>query len=193
MKFLYMVLASLTAGFLVGRFYSPDFGNAYEVMLYIIIFLIGVDLGLNFRVKELRKMGRKALTLPVKTLLGSILGGVGVALLMGIEPKWGMTIGAGCGWYSLTGPLIAQYSAVYGAVGFLGNLLREVLTVILYPVIIRWIPPEEAVSIGGATTMDTTLPIISRFGGREVGLVAFVHGFVLTAVEPCLLTLILCL
>ncbi|WP_297506134.1 lysine exporter LysO family protein [Thermococcus sp.] len=191
MKFLYMVLASLTAGFLVGRFYSPDFGNAYEVMLYIIIFLIGVDLGLNFRVKELRKMGRKALTLPVKTLLGSILGGIGVALLMGIEPKWGMAIGAGCGWYSLTGPLIAQYSAVYGAVGFLGNLLREVLTVILYPVIIRWIPPEEAVSIGGATTMDTTLPIISRFGGREVGLVAFVHGFVLTAVEPFLLPLIL--
>ncbi|WP_297499026.1 lysine exporter LysO family protein [Thermococcus sp.] len=193
MRFLYLVLASLTAGFLVGRFYSPDFGNAYEIMLYIMIFLIGVDLGLNFRVGELRKMDRKALTLPVKTLVGSILGGLGVALLLSIEPKWGVVIGAGCGWYSLTGPLIAQYSAVYGAVGFLGNLFREVLTIIIYPVIIRWVSPEDAVSIGGATTMDTTLPIISRFGGRDVALLTFVHGFILTSIEPFLLPLILSL
>ncbi|MEO2152648.1 MAG: lysine exporter LysO family protein, partial [Thermococcus sp.] len=100
---------------------------------------------------------------------------------------------AGCGWYSLTGPLIAQYSAVYGAVGFLGNLMREILTIMFYPIAIRKINPEKAVVMGGATTMDTTLPIITKFGGREVALVAFVHGFILTAVVPFLVPLILSL
>jgi len=191
--FLYLVLASLVAGILVGHIFTPDFGNAYEIMLYALIFLIGVDLGLSFSTGELRKVGRKALLLPFLTLTGSILGGLLAALVLGIEMRWGLAIGAGCGWYSLTGPLIAQYSAVYGAVGFLGNLLREILTITLYPLAIRKLNPEKAIVIGGATTMDTTLPIMARFGGKEVALVAFVHGFILTAIVPFLLPLILTL
>ncbi|WP_297471020.1 lysine exporter LysO family protein [Thermococcus sp.] len=193
MRFLYLVLTSLTLGVLVGRFLSPNFGNAYEVMLYVLIFLIGMDLGLSFRKEELMKVGRKALLLPFLTLIGSILGGLIASLLLGIEPKWGLAIGAGCGWYSLTGPLIAQYSPLYGAVGFLGNLMREILTILIYPIATKRIDPKKAVAMGGATTMDTTLPIITKFGGREVALVAFVHGFVLTALVPFLLPLILTL
>ena len=193
MRFLHLVLASLTIGTLVGHFLSPDFGNAYELMLYVLIFLIGADLGLNFNAEELRKVGRNALVLPFLTLTGSLLGGLLAALALGIEPRWGLAIGAGCGWYSLTGPLIAQYSAVYGAVGFLGNLMREILTILLYPIAIGRIDPEKAVVMGGATTMDTTLPIITKFGGREVALTAFVHGFVLTALVPFVLPLILTL
>ena len=193
MRFLFLVIASLTLGIAVGQVYSPDFGNAYEITLYVLIFLIGMDLGLNFNGEELRKLGREALTLPIKTLVGSILGGLVASLLLGIEPKWGLAIGAGCGWYSLTGPLIAQYSAVYGAVGFLGNLMREILTITLYPVAIRRIDPEKAVAMGGATTMDTTLPVITKFGGRKVSLVAFVHGFILTSVVPFVVPLILSL
>jgi len=192
-RFLHLVLASLTAGILVGRVLGPDFGNAYEVMLYVLIFLIGADLGLNFKIDELRRVGRDALVLPFLTLVGSALGGLLASLTLGIEPKWGLAIGAGCGWYSLTGPLIAQYSAVYGAVGFLGNLMREILTILLYPLAIHRISPEKAVAMGGATTMDTTLPIITKFGGREVALVAFVHGFILTAVVPFVVPLILSL
>ena len=193
MRFLYLVLASLTIGTLVGHFFSPDFGNAYELMLYVLIFMIGMDLGMNFNAEELRKVGRKALVLPFLTLTGSILGGLLASLILGIEPRWGLAIGAGCGWYSLTGPIIAQYSAVYGAVGFLGNLMREILTIMFYPIAIRKIDPEKAVVMGGATTMDTTLPVITKFGGREVALVAFVHGFILTAVVPFLVPLILSL
>jgi uncharacterized membrane protein YbjE (DUF340 family) len=191
LRFLYLIVASLTIGLIVGHAYSPNFGNAYEIMLYIVIFLIGIDIGTNFRLGELKKLGKNTLTLPMATLVGSILGGAVSALLLGIEPRWGIAIGAGCGWYSLTGPLIAQYSPVYGAVGFLGNLFREILTILLYPVLIRKLPADKAVSIGGATTMDTTLPIITRFGGREVTLVAFVHGFILTAIVPFIIPLLL--
>jgi uncharacterized membrane protein YbjE (DUF340 family) len=193
MRFLYLVLTALTLGILAGHFLEPNFGNAYEVMLYVLIFLIGVDLGLNFESGEIKKLGREALTLPMKTLAGSLFGGLAASLVLGINPKWGLAIGAGCGWYSLTGPLIAQYSAVYGAVGFLGNLFREIFTILLYPLASKRTDPKKAVSMGGATTMDTTLPIIRKFGGREVALVAFVHGFILTALVPFVVPLMLSL
>ncbi len=193
MRFLYLVLAALVSGVVVGRYLGPDFGNAYELVLYLLIFLIGLDLGMNFKMADLKKVGKSALLMPFLTIIGSLLGALVASLVLGVPLKWGLAIGAGCGWYSLTGPLIAQYSVVYGAVGFLANLIREILTILLYPVLAGKIGPRKAVVIGGATTMDTTLPIIARFGGREVALVAFVHGFVLTAVVPFLVPLILSL
>jgi len=190
-RFLYLVLLSLTTGVLVGKTFSPYFGNIYEILLYILIFFIGMDLGLNFKAEELRRVGHKELILPFLTLFGSVLGGLIASLIVGAPIKWGVVIGSGCGWYSFTGPLIAQYSTIYGAVGFLANLIREILTVLLYPVTTRKIDPKRAVVIGGATTMDTTLPIIARFGGRTVALAAFVHGLILTALIPFVLPLLL--
>ena len=191
MRFLMYVLASLVAGLLIGHFYAPDFGNLYEVMLYLLILIIGIDLGQSFRLEEIKKVGKSAVKLPLGTMVGSLLGGLAASLLLGIEPKWGLAVSAGCGWYSLTGPLMGQYSAIYGTLGFLANLTREILTVLLYPVAIRKIPAHLAVSMGGATTMDTTLPIMTKFGGTGVTLVAFVHGFVLTAMVPFVVPFIL--
>ncbi len=191
MKFTAYVLTALLIGMAVGHFYAPDFGNLYELMLYALIFIIGIDLGMNFRASELRKLGKSALFLPAGTLAGSLLGGLGASLLLGIGLKWGLAISAGCGWYSLTGPLIGQYSAVYGALGFLANLTREILTVVFYPILSRRLPGNTAVAMGGATTMDTTLAVMTKFGGREAAVVAFVHGFVLTALVPFVIPIIL--
>ncbi|ASJ06738.1 lysine exporter LysO family protein [Thermococcus pacificus] len=191
MRFLAYVLASLIAGMAVGHFYAPDFGNLYEVMLYLLILIIGIDLGGSFRLGEIKKLGKLAVKLPLGTLIGSLIGGLVASLLLGIELKWGLAVSAGCGWYSLTGPLIGQYSAVYGTLGFLANLMREILTVLFYPLAIKRLPKELAVSMGGATTMDTTLPLLTKFGGSEVALIAFVHGFVLTALVPFVVPFIL--
>ncbi|AEK72706.1 membrane protein, conserved [Thermococcus sp. 4557] len=191
MRFLVYVLVALGAGILAGHFYAPEFGNLYEVMLYLLILIIGIDLGQSFRLAEIRKLGRLAIKLPLGTLLGSLLGGIAASLILGIELRWGLAVAAGCGWYSLAGPLIAQYSTVYGTLGFLANLTREIFTVLLYPVAIGKMRKELAVSMGGATTMDTTLPIMTKFGGSEVALIAFVHGFVLTALVPFVVPFIL--
>ncbi len=191
MRFTAYVLAALLIGMAVGHFYAPDFGSLYELMLYALIFIIGIDLGMNFRPSELRKLGVNAVVLPVGTLVGSLLGGLAASLLLGIGLKWGLAISAGCGWYSLTGPLIGQYSAVYGALGFLANLTREILTIVFYPFLSHRLPGNTAVTMGGATTMDTTLAIMTKFGGRKAAVVAFVHGFVLTAVVPFVVPLFL--
>ncbi|WP_324735625.1 lysine exporter LysO family protein [Thermococcus sp. SY098] len=191
MSFLYLVLAALSAGILVGKYTGFQFGNSYEIMLYALIFIIGVDLGKSRGLKEIRELGKIALVLPLATVVGSLLGGLLASFLLDIHIKWALAISAGFGWYSLTGPLLAQYSPVYGVVGFLANLTREILTILFYPVAIRKIPKELAVSMGGATTMDSTLPVIVKFGGSEVTVIAFVHGFILTAIAPFLIPLIL--
>ncbi|ALM74396.1 lysine exporter LysO family protein [Thermococcus barophilus] len=191
MSFLYLVLAALSAGILVGKYTGFQFGNSYEIMLYALIFIIGVDLGKSRGLKEIRELGKIALILPLATVVGSLLGGLLASFLLNVPVKWALAISAGFGWYSLTGPLLAQYSPVYGVVGFLANLTREILTILFYPVAIRKIPKELAVSMGGATTMDSTLPVIVKFGGSEITVIAFVHGFILTAIAPFLIPLIL--
>jgi len=45
--------------------------------------------------------------------------------------------------------------------------------------------------MGGATTMDSTLPVLVKFGGREVTVLAFIHGFILTALATFLISLIM--
>lgn len=192
MSFLYFVLASLILGMIVGKTTTFDFGNLYEIMLYLLIFIIGMDIGKSKGLREeLKKLGRMALLLPMATVIGSLLGGFLASLFLGIPLKWALGISAGFGWYSLTGPLLAVYSPVYGVIGFLANLTREILTIIFYPIAIRKIPREVGIVMGGATTMDTTLPIMAKFGGTEITLLAFVHGFILTAIAPFLIPLIL--
>lgn len=190
-RFSAMVIASLALGFIAGKTLSPGLGNLYEWVLYVLIFLIGLDLGRGMNLEALRKSGRVGVFLAVTTILGSISGALLAGLIVGVPFRYASAIGAGCGWYSITGPIIAQYSATYGTLGFLANLLREILTVTLYPFLVRRIPAEVGLTVGGATTMDTTLGIITKAGGREVALVAFVHGFVITMAVPFLLPLML--
>ncbi|WP_087035660.1 lysine exporter LysO family protein [Thermococcus litoralis] len=192
MSFLYLVISSLLLGMLVGKYTSLEFGNLYELMLYLLIFIIGIDIGKSKGLREeLKRLGKMALLLPSATVVGSLIGGLAASLLLKVPLKWGLAISAGFGWYSLTGPLLATYSPIYGVIGFLANLTREILTIIFYPLAIKKISKEKAIVMGGATTMDTTLPLMAKFGGTEITLLAFVHGFILTAIAPFLIPLIL--
>lgn len=162
-------------------------GNLYEWALYVLIFVIGLEIGLNGRISELRdKFNAKILLMPLLTLMGSMVGGVLIGIILTIPIRWSVAIASGVGWYSLTGPVLAKYSEFYGVVGFLANFLREIFTVLFYPTIARIVGKEVAISIGGATTMDSTLPVIVKFGGRDVMIIAFVHGFILSLIVPIL-------
>ncbi|AEC52201.1 hypothetical protein PNA2_1286 [Pyrococcus sp. NA2] len=188
--FTIIVLIALTIGFILGKL-NINPGNSYEIALYALIFVIGLDLGLNAKISDIKRtFSTRVLMLPFATLLGSIIGGAIASILAGISMKWALAISAGVGWYSLTGAVLAQFSPLYGVIGFLANFLREVLTVITYPILSERIGKEVAISIGGATTMDSTLPIIAKVGGKEVSVIAFIHGFVLTLIVPVIVPMI---
>ena len=99
-------------------------------------------------------------------------------------------IGSGFGYYSLSSIFITEYrGAELGTIALLANISRELLTLLAAPLLARWFGPLAPISAGGATTMDTTLPVITRVSGQEFVVVSIFHGFVTDFSVPFLVTL----
>jgi len=54
---------------------------------------------------------------------------------------------------------------------------------------VRWFGRLAPISAGGATTMDTTLPIITRSCGQDYVILSLFHGFCVDFSVPFLVTL----
>ena len=57
------------------------------------------------------------------------------------------------------------------------------------PLLARFFGPLAPISSGGATSMDTTLPIITNVSGKEFVILSIYHGFVVDFSVPFLVTL----
>ena len=98
--------------------------------------------------------------------------------------------GSGFGYYSLSSIFITEYKgAELGPIALLANISREILTLLAAPLLVRWFGNLAPISAGGATTMDTTLPIITRTAGQQFVVVSIFHGFVVDFSVPFLVTL----
>ncbi len=62
------------------------------------------------------------------------------------------------------------------------------MTLLGAPLMVRWFGKLAPISSGGATTMDTTLPIITRTAGQDLVIVSLFHGFVVDFSIPFLVT-----
>jgi uncharacterized membrane protein YbjE (DUF340 family) len=76
-------------------------------------------------------------------------------------------------------------------VALLANVMREVITLLAAPIFAVLFGKIAPIASGGATSMDTTLPIISKASGKEYAMVSLFHGIVLTVLVPFLVTLVL--
>jgi uncharacterized membrane protein YbjE (DUF340 family) len=76
-------------------------------------------------------------------------------------------------------------------VALLSNIFREVATLLTTPILVRYFGKLAGIASGGATAMDTTLPVISRYSGKEYAIIALFSGIVLTILVPFLVTFIL--
>jgi uncharacterized membrane protein YbjE (DUF340 family) len=161
--------------------------------LGVLLFGIGIEIGYNrWAWRELRRLGLGVLGLPLAVAVGSIVGALGTGWGLGMPLNQASAIGAGFGWYSLSGVLLAQLAgASVGALAFLANVLRELLAVLTMPFLARYLGRAAAVAAGGATSMDSTLPVVVRAAGSEAALLAFTSGAVLTALVPILVPLLI--
>ncbi len=62
------------------------------------------------------------------------------------------------------------------------------MTLLGAPLMVRWFGKLAPISSGGATTIDTTLPIITRTAGQDLVIVSLFHGFVVDFSVPFLVT-----
>jgi uncharacterized membrane protein YbjE (DUF340 family) len=194
------ILAALGFGVLAGYLnnnYVNVIGNSWVssylfdfslvALLFVMGFMFGADKG---AVSKLRKAGFRILGVPFSIALGSVVGGLVGGVLLGISIAGSMAVTAGFGWYTLAGPLVGQlFGADFGALGFVVNFLRELLTIVTIPLMAR-IDSYTPVALGGATTMDTTLPVIVRYCGSETLVTAFSSGFALSIMAPFAITAI---
>ena len=73
----------------------------------------------------------------------------------------------------------------------MANILREITTLLAAFPIRKFFGPLAPIASGGATSMDTTLPVIVATSGKTYAIVAVFNGMVLTLIVPVLVALAL--
>ena len=160
--------------------------------LCCLLFCVGMSIGSNDNiVSEFRSLNPRLALLPVATILGSFAGSLVAWLFLqyrGVTDC--MAVGSGFAYYSRSSIFMTQYrGAGLGTVALLANIYREILTLLIAPLLAKVFGPLAPISSGGATTMDTTLPIISQTCGQQYVVVSLFHGFVVDFSVPFLVTM----
>lgn len=191
-----IIVAFFIAGVMSGRLsvLSFDF-QAFPLtnyVLYLLLLCVGMTIGVDVDFfRQIRNLDRKLLLLPLMTACGTF---VGVALWWLVTRRYLLTdclaLGSGFAYYSLSSIFITEMrGAELGIVALLCNLFREILALLLIPFAARHANPLAAISMGGATTFDTTLPVILQSVGKSYLVVAAFHGLLLDLSVPFLVTL----
>lgn len=160
--------------------------------LCALMFSVGVSVGNDPQtLRNFRSLNPRLIFLPVMTILGTLAGCAVVSLFLSHRSVTDcMAVGAGFGYYSLSSIFITEYKGPeLGTIALLSNITREIITLLFAPLLVRWFGNLAPISAGGATTMDTTLPIITRYSGQSFVVVSIFHGFVVDFSVPFLVTL----
>lgn len=195
MKGSLIIIAFFILGLVCGLFHllPPEVADSDVsfVALCALIFCVGISIGSDSEVlSTLRHTSPRLLLLPLCTLGGTLAGCLAVSLAFpGMRLTDGFAIGSGFGYYSLSSIFITRYrGAALGTMALLANIVRELLTLLCSPLLARWFGPLAPISVGGATSMDTTLPIIVRYSGKDLATLSVFHGFVMDFSVPFLVT-----
>lgn len=177
---------------LTGWLHIDDFGfDVSFTALAMLMFCVGISVGSDFSaLKSLRTQSRTLLFLPLITIIGTLAGCAAVSLAFPHRSLTDMlAIGSGFGYYSLSSIFITEYRGPeLGTVALLANIAREIITLLCAPLLYKWFGPLAPISSGGATSMDTTLPIITSVSGKEFVVLSIYHGFVVDFSVPFLVT-----
>lgn len=194
---MYIILASLICGILSGYFILPqeiitNLDTLASYGLNLLILSVGIDLGTNKEVfYNLKETGLKILLVPLSIICGSLLGGVISAIIYGMSLNLGLAISSGFGWYSLSGVILSNLAGPeIGTIAFLTNVFRELIAVITIPYLARKLNFYTAIAPAGATSMDTTLPLISEATDSNTVVVSFINGAILSSLVPILVPLL---
>ena len=173
----------------------PDlnaWGNVSFWTLCALLFCVGVTVGNNTALlKSFRQLDPRLMLLPLMTIVGTLSAtAIAAMALPGRSLTDCLAVGSGFGYYSLSSILITQYRGPeLGTVALLANIIREVITLLGAPLMVKYFGPLAPISSGGATTMDTTLPIITRCCGQDYVILSLFHGFCVDFSVPFLVTL----
>jgi uncharacterized membrane protein YbjE (DUF340 family) len=189
-------MSPFVLGWLLGaliHFNTQSLVNLIDYELYILASILGYIMGKEFNLGLILNSSRNALLSILITIIGDIIVALIIFVTHIANLPIALAITLASGWYSYVGPLVAVTTNPYlGTLAFLINFLREQLTYVLIPVLLKLkFEPRSAIAVGGATAMDTTLPLYVETLGKEYALSAMVSGVILTLAIPIILPLII--
>lgn len=203
MKGSLIVVAFFAAGSLLGWILSSQNvtieGDASRYVLYLLMFQVGLSIGSDKNILQILKSIRpKLLLVPLATITGTLSFSALAAFFIS---KWSLfdclAIGSGFAYYSLSSILITelktaslgvQLATELGTIALMTNILREIMALLGAPVFVKFFGRLAPICAGGATTMDTTLPIITKYSGKDLVFVAILHGILVDLSVPFLVS-----
>ena len=195
MKGSLIIVAFFALGCVCGVFHLIPFDitqtNISYYALCALMFSVGLSIGNDPQtLKNFRSLNPRLIFLPLMTILGTLSAAAATSVLFPNRNAADcMAVGAGFGYYSLSSIFITEYKGPeLGTIALLSNIMREIITLLCAPLLVRWFGNLAPISAGGATTMDTTLPIITRYAGQKFVVVSIFHGFVVDFSVPFLVT-----
>lgn len=184
--------SAIIVGFILGLshvFYLKQATKIIDLLLILVLWLVGVQLR-NSKIKISQIIfNQRGLFLTLIVLTSSLFGGVITAFLLGLPLYTGLALASSYGWYSLSSVMMTDaFGMIIGSTAFFNDLLREILAIMFIPILMRrW--HNTALGLCGATSMDSTLPLLQRSGGMAVVPAAIVQGFLLSILAPILISI----
>ncbi|MBR6630063.1 MAG: lysine exporter LysO family protein [Bacteroidaceae bacterium] len=186
-----IIFVCFSGGCVLGFFgadeYLPARASFYSLCLLLVC--VGFGIGQNEELrKNFRHIKKGFIWMPVVTIISTWIGALLTAMLLtDRSPADWLAVSSGFGYYSLSSMLITEVRGIeLGTVALMYNVLREITALLLAPLLLRVFGPLAPISVGGATTADTTLPTISRVSGTQFIPIAIFHGLVVDLSVPLL-------
>ncbi len=158
-------------------------------LLLLLIVLIGMD----FSQVKLHSglLAPKILLVPALTIIGSLASAPFSAWLTGLPLQQAFAFSSGFGWFTLSSVMLGErFGDIAGSTALFADLFRELISFVLI-YFIGHSAPQAAIGIAGATSSDTTLPVIKQTCDIRFIPLAMMNGLILSLCAPFLIALFL--
>ena len=197
MKSSFIILCCFITGILLAYYrYVPDIFLTYDYSNYILpvmMFFVGIGIGGDIKslYVPIKKYKLKIILIPLATIFGSIIITALISPLFDITTKETIAIGSGLGYYSLSAIFLNKLAGYeIGMMALISNMTREITALLFIPILARYCGKLAPISAAGATSIDTTLPIIAKSCGEQFIVISIFHGILVDISVPIIISLL---
>ena len=197
MKSSFIILCCFITGILLAYYrYVPDIFLTYDYSNYILpvmMFFVGIGIGGDIKslYVPIKKYKLKIILIPLATIFGSIIITALISPLFDITTKETIAIGSGFGYYSLSAIFLNKLAGYeIGMMPLISNMTREITALLFIPILARYCGKLAPISAAGATSIDTTLPIIAKSCGEQFIVISIFHGILVDISVPIIISLL---
>lgn len=193
-----IILCCFIAGILLAYHQCvPDVFLAYDYSNYILpamMFLVGIGIGGNIKslYAPIKKYKIRILLIPLATIAGSIIMTLLISpLFKNIDTRETIAIGSGFGYYSLSAIFLKDLAGnEIGMMALISNMTREITALLAIPVLARYCGKLAPIAAAGATSIDTTLPVIIKSCGEQFVVISIFHGVLVDISVPVIISIL---